>query len=260
MAINFDRVMSMDSAKAIKAEEYGWLNGIHYMAPFTSGGVGDLCGNASPQCIELCLGWYSGQAAMVADLEAGIGGVRASRIAKARLFMENRNEYMNHLARFIVRAARKAARLGKRLCIRLNGSTDLNWSKIKFRVDTRTAIMCGVLEGTMTSLPTLFFRVQFVEYTKDFKRLGKVAPNVHQTFSFSGENHSACDAALAAGHNVAVVFGNGLPKTWQGYPVIDGDKHDLRHLDPKGVVVGLTPKGAKAKRSTNGFVVRDYAA
>ena len=112
----------------------------------------------------------------------------------------------------------------------------------------------------MITLPGLFPEVQFVEYTKDFKRLGKAAPNVHQTFSFSGENHSACDAALAAGHNVAVVFGNGLPKTWQGYPVIDGDKHDLRHLDPKGVVVGLTPKGAKAKRSTNGFVVRDYAA
>lgn len=260
MAINFDRVMSMDSAKAIKAEEYGYINAIHYMAPFTSGGVGDLCGNASPQCIELCLGWYSGQAAMVADLEAGIGGVRASRIAKARMFMEDRHTYMNHLARFIFRARVKADRMGKTLCIRLNGSTDLNWSRIRFKADGRTARLVGTYEHVLITLPALFANVQFVEYTKDFKRLGKAAPNVHQTFSFSGENHSACDAALAAGHNVAVVFGNGLPKTWQGYPVIDGDKHDLRHLDPKGVVVGLTPKGAKAKRSTNGFVVRDYAA
>lgn len=257
MAINYDRIMSLDSAKAAKAEEFGWLNGIHYMAPFESGGVGDLCGNASPQCIELCLGWYSGQAAMVADLEAGIGGVRASRIAKARAFMKSRNEYMNHLARFIVRASRKARRLLKKFCARLNGSTDLNWSRIKFKVDARTAAMTGVPEGTMITLPDLFSDVQFVEYTKDFKRLGKVAPNVHQTFSFSGENHEECKAALAAGHNVAVVFGMAFPATYWGAPVINGDQHDLRHLDPKGgVIVGLTPKGAKAKRSTNGFVVR----
>jgi hypothetical protein len=31
------------------------------------------------------------------------------------------------------------------------------------------------------------------------------------------------------------------------------------HLDPKGVVVGLTPKGSKAKRDTSGFVVRQAA-
>jgi hypothetical protein len=51
-----------------------------------------------------------------------------------------------------------------------------------------------------------------------------------------------------------------MPETWNGYRVINGDEHDLRHLDPKGVVVGLSPKGHKAKRSTSGFVVRDHAA
>ena len=29
-----------------------------------------------------------------------------------------------------------------------------------------------------------------------------------------------------------------------------------RHLDPRGVIVGLSPKGTKAKRDTSGFVVR----
>jgi hypothetical protein len=53
------------------------------------------------------------------------------------------------------------------------------------------------------------------------------------------------------------VFGNGLPATWHDYPVIDGDTHDLRHLDPKGVVVGLSPKGNKAKHDRSGFVVRN---
>jgi len=32
----------------------------------------------------------------------------------------------------------------------------------------------------------------------------------------------------------------------------------LRHLDPSPVIVGLDPKGAKAKADQSGFVVRDY--
>lgn len=35
-----------------------------------------------------------------------------------------------------------------------------------------------------------------------------------------------------------------------------GTVRDLRHLDPRGAIVGLTPKGRKAKRDTSGFVVR----
>jgi hypothetical protein len=38
-----------------------------------------------------------------------------------------------------------------------------------------------------------------------------------------------------------------------GREVINGDKHDLRHLDPKKVIVGLIAKG-KAKKDFNGFV------
>jgi len=64
---------------------------------------------------------------------------------------------------------------------------------------------------------------------------------------------------LARGFNVAVVFGSGLPETYLGYPVIDGDKHDLRFLDPKGVIVGLSPKGNRAKRDESGFVIRNYS-
>ena len=31
--------------------------------------------------------------------------------------------------------------------------------------------------------------------------------------------------------------------------MINGDEHDLRFLDKKGVIVGLSPKGDKAKRA-----------
>ena len=54
---------------------------------------------------------------------------------------------------------------------------------------------------------------------------------------------------------MAVVFRDKtLPKTWQGFDVINGDNDDLRFLDPKGVIVGLYAKG-KAKQDTSGFVV-----
>ena len=52
---------------------------------------------------------------------------------------------------------------------------------------------------------------------------------------------------------------DGVTETYLGHPVINGDEHDLRFLDPKGVIVGLSPKGHKAKKDTSGFVIRNYA-
>ena len=77
------------------------------------------------------------------------------------------------------------------------------------------------------------------------------------TFSLSEVNLAAALGIVARGFNVAVVFGCERPSTWHGHTVIDGDEHDLRHLDPKGCFVGLTPKGLKAKRDHSGFVVRE---
>ena len=57
---------------------------------------------------------------------------------------------------------------------------------------------------------------------------------------------------LEAGGNIAVVFAvkkdAPLPCKFWGFPVIDGDKSDLRFNDPKGVVVGVRSKG-KAKKT-----------
>jgi hypothetical protein len=57
-----NRIFSVDNPKAAKAQSFGWLNGIHYMAPARLAGVGNLCGNASLGCINLCLGEHSGAA------------------------------------------------------------------------------------------------------------------------------------------------------------------------------------------------------
>lgn len=163
--------------------------------------------------------------------------------------MRQRQAFMALAERQIASLANSAERLGLKLVIRLNGSTDIRWERIRYG------------EGRRTLLER-FPDVTFVEYTKHFDRLATAPANLFLTFSRSETNDAEALAALQAGHNVAVVFGvrddEPLPATWNGWPVIDGTLHDLRNLDPRNVVVGLRPKGAKAKADTSGFVVRNY--
>jgi hypothetical protein len=236
-----NRIFSTDNVKASKSIAYGWLNAIHYMAPHKLAGAGNLCGDASDGCIKLCLGEHSGAAIYYPS-------VIQSRIVKARRFMKDRKAYMSDMFHAIELAYRKALRENLNLCVRPNGSTDIAWESIK--------------DYTGMTIVAAFPDIQFTDYTKSFKRAlahaqGKLPSNYHLTFSRSENNEAQCLEILRAGGNVAVVFGNALPDTWNGYRVINGDLHDLRHLDPKGVVVGLSPKGPKAKRDQSGFVVRN---
>jgi hypothetical protein len=240
-----NRIFSVDSAKAIKAQGYGYLNAIHYMAPASVAGVGNMCPKATAGCIAACLGWYSGQASMVAH-DADINSVRQSRMDKARRFMRDRAAYMADVVRSVELAERKAQRMGLRLCVRMNGSTDIAWEGIACERDGQR----------FRSLMEAFPHIQFVDYTKIASRMRRPLPaNYHLTLSRNEENDAAVAAVVAAGGNAAVVFDR-VPAMWNGMRVIDGDAHDLRHLDPRGTIVGLTPKGAKARRDTSGFVVR----
>src|SRR5271166_2865421 len=243
-----NRIFSTNSPKAIKADAYGYLNAIHYMAPHRVAGVGNLCANASPACIALCLGMWSGQAGMVRDdnnLPQG-NSVRASRIAKARRFMQERTAYMVDVVRSLELLIRKARKLGKRLCVRLNGCTDIPWEGV-------ACVRNGV---RYRNLFDAFAELEFCDYTKLAQRtLRALPPNYHLTLSRSEVNEQECIDALARGVNVAVVFAGDRPETWHGFATIDGDQHDLRQLDPRGargVVVALSPKGRKAKRDTSG--------
>ena len=82
---------------------------------------------------------------------------------------------------------------------------------------------------------------------------GELPSNYHLTFSCSETNEKIAKLVLSMGGNVAVVFRNQLPATWNGVEVVDGDESDLRFLDKQGVVVGLIEKGL-AKKDSTGFV------
>jgi hypothetical protein len=213
------------------------------LAPHKTAGVGNVCPNATPGCVASCI--------YTAGYGKGVfANVPNGRKARTVAYMRERAAFLEMLTRDI-RNARKAAKAKRaRLAVRLNVFSDIPWEKVA------------------PQLFTAFPDVQFYDYTKNASRavafaLGRGPSNYDLTFSRSETNDDDCLNVLAAGGNVAVVYGvrpslwkrGERPKDWHGYPVIDGDKTDLRFLDPAGVVVGLYAKGQGSKDRT-GFVVR----
>jgi len=224
-------LLSIDTnAKTVKGQKRGYLTGILYLAPGRLSGLINVCPHASAACDALCL-YYAGRGAF--------NSVQQARTAKTVFYVKDRETFLSTLKENVAAVIRKAKSKGMRATVRLNGTSDIGWERYT------------VIQAFKTT--------RFYDYTKNAKRMhafldGKLPSNYSLTFSRSESNEANCLAILARKGNVAVVFRKTLPKTWQGYRVIDGDKNDLRFLDPKGVVVGLKAKG-KAKTDTTGFVV-----
>jgi hypothetical protein len=224
-------LLSIDTnAKTVKGQKKGYLTGILYLAPSNLSGLINVCANASAACKAECL-YSAGRGAF--------SSVQKARTAKTVFYVKERERFLSTLAENVASVIRKAKSKGMRATVRLNGTSDIGWERY--------------------SVIQAFKATRFYDYTKNAKRMhafldGKLPKNYSLTFSRSEENESECVPILKRGGNVAVVFRKTLPKTWQGFRVIDGDKNDLRFLDPKGVVVGLIAKG-KAKTDTTGFVV-----
>ena len=266
MKIRFKRFLSVDSAKAVKAQAFGYLNGINYGAPHKLAGFGNMCSHASNGCIKVCLGVESGQAAMHKAGE--LNSVLRSRIAKTEYFMRDRSAFMAEFAYHIAKLYKEAKTAGLKSCARPNGSWDQKFESLPVSIDSNLAgslskyMQRPVIEGRYKNLMALFPEVQFVDYTKNPNRFAHKLPiNYNLTFSLSETNESTARAILASGFNVAAVFSDGLPDTYLSRPVINGDAHDLRFMDPQGgYIVGLSPKGLAAKRDQSGFLIRNYAA
>ena len=219
-------------AKTITGLTQGYLTGILYLAPARLGGLKNVCKYSSKACRFLCINQTG---------RGQFNSVQTARISKTVMLIQDEQSFLANLKINIVALVKKARRNGLQASIRLNGTSDLPWES----------------KGIMNASPS----VTFYDYTKDPIRMasylsGKFPSNYSLTFSRSENNEAKCLDVLAKGGNVAVVFRTKeLPKTWQGFKVINGDKNDLRFLDPKGVVVGLYAKGKKARNDTSGFVV-----
>lgn len=227
------RYLLSQSAKAAKSTTVGVLNRMLY---FTSG---VFCPAATVACRADCLGHTSGNMQFQSSARA-----RDSRTAWYQL---ETTAFLTQL-RAELYALREAARLqGLTPAVRLNGTSDLPWERIH------------------PELFAEFPEIQFLDYTKLRPRMrtyltearpgGCWPSNYHLTFSGDGGRPTDAQEILQLGGNVALVFWPELPKKWWDVPVIDGDLHDARFLDPKQVIVGLKAKGI-ARVDQSGFVIR----
>lgn len=229
-------LLTKANAKTTKGESLGFLTAILYMAPSVMAGRGNVCSFASPECKAVCL--YS----------AGRGkfnNVQKARLRRTNEFFDSPKAFVEVLSGDIAKHEAKAKKDGFEPAIRLNGTSDLPWESLG--------------GNFQKNLMERFPKVQFYDYTKNPNRMkaylrGEFPKNYHLTFSRSECNDPICEEILKLGGNVAVVFKKDLPKTWNGYKVVEGDKTDLRFLDDSNVIVGLTAKGDAKKIKTN-FVV-----
>lgn len=201
----------------------------------------ETCPKRSPGCSAACLHFAGNPAQYDHKTKA--------RIAKTDLFFRDRNLFLNILALELAAHVRSAARKGMKAGARLNGTSDIVWEKRKFILFPEVAAKLGREGDTIIEL---FPDVSFYDYTKIPGRTPP--PNYHLTFSESEINGASVAAEMARGMNIASVFFDELPETHLGRKVIDGDDHDYRPADPRGVVVGLKAKGVKGKADRSGFV------
>ncbi len=216
-------------AKSAKSGLY--LPLIMHLAPVRLSGY-QVCSKATAGCAAACLN------------TAGLGTfekVQQARINRTKMYFENRDAFIEMMRKELDAAQRRSRKHGKTTTVRLNGTSDIMWERLRF------------FENNTKTVFEMYPDIIFYDYTKIPVRDARPFENYSLTFSLADGNENDAKIALERGMNVAVVFRNTLPSEYLGVPVIDGDQDDLRFLDPPGVVIGLKAKG-KAIHDHTGFV------
>lgn len=221
-----------------------------YLSPERSAGRGNVCSGATEECIEGCLGPNSGRAAIIAAGEI-TNAILEARHRRTRWFFDDTDGFLAALMQDTAKHSAWCASRSRKAAQRLNGASDVPWERV-----------CPELFET-------FRGVQFYDYTKIPPHKRETLPeNYYLTHSYSGHNIADCFAALGMGRNVAAVVRVKPSESMPEYvgdinskhpladlPMIDGDVHDQRFLDPQNVVVGLRAKGKLRKIFNTPFVI-----
>lgn len=228
-----------------------------HLSPANESGF-QCCAWHTTGCAQSCL-HYTGD-------PQRMGGKLKGRFSKTLFLAKRPDDFLRQLYKEIEEFRQLAQRDGRHLSIRLNATSDIPWEASKYSI--KDGIGKQLVRQVMHHFPDVFF----YDYTKSPGRMdnflsGRNFPrNYHLTYSRSEHATSPmiADGILERGGNVAIVFNvhrrHPLPNFWLSrtghkFPIINGDLHDLRILDPKGVVVGLRAKG-DALWDKSGFVVQ----
>ena len=224
------KLLNIDkNAKTVKGQKKGYRTAILYLAPSTQSGF-QVCPMASEGCKKACL-YTAGHGAF--------SNVQQGRINKTRWFMQDRQSFLTQLKKEISNHIKNCDKKGYIPCVRLNGTSDISWENY------------NIIQA--------FPNVQFYDYTKIYKRAlkyvnGQYPSNYHITYSLNEDNKKEAFEILKLRGNISAVFRKYLPKTYQGYTVINADDTDLRFTDDNNIIAGLVAKG-QAKKDYSGFVL-----
>ncbi|MBW2673877.1 MAG: hypothetical protein JRD89_10760 [Deltaproteobacteria bacterium] len=187
-----------------------------------------LCVGSSTACRSTCL-LYSGLNP-IADSQVPI------KLARTEALLKEPVAWLRMLVAAVQWHVDWCARRSLEPYLRPNLLSDIPWERV-----------CPELVAHLQ-------QVRWYDYTKVSGR--EYDPERYDmTFSFNGQNERACVRELSRGIRCAVVFWLPHPCTrhrqpcdsvtelsFLGQPVLDGDLHDLRPLDPQGSVIGLSYK------------------
>lgn len=248
------KLLTMRSAKIDKSGGAGFLSVILHLEPatrFEGAAISfQSCLWATAGCIKACLR-FGGR--------MRFRGGAFARLWRSWLLADYPEIFFAMLTKEIAAAERKARRRGLGFTVRLNGTSDLTWESMP------------IAAAGGRNIFEVFPEVQFYDYTKSPDRPLQVRiANYHIVYSHNEKSAAGREGEiLAAGGSIAMVFdlkGRSMPSRFKiggrSYPVIDGDITDLRHLDPRGVIVGLkykkafSPRTRKAIEPPAGFVVK----
>ena len=256
------KLLTIGNPKTEKSVNFGFLTAVLHLAPSNLSGIANVCSRATKGCIAACLN-TAGRGGIIKAGEI-TNAIQLCRIARTRFLFEDTREFLSKLDSEIASHVRASRKLGLTPAVRLNGTSDLDWSKLPTK-------NWGELSADLIRFRSESDKVVFYDYTK---RADLFDTYMQKRFpielAFSRAETDANKRVAAAilrrpgtGGRVAAVFdtpkGKALPETFNGVSVVDGDEHDLifKHAGP--VVIGLRAKG-KARRDSTGFVVRTFPA
>ena len=213
-------ILSFNQTKMLKSEHYQHVSAALQLAPAFNYKGHCTCPWAG-KCAHTCIA-HCGLNSMEIPQEA--------QKRRTRLYYDDRKQFISLLVADIYSLLRKAERENAKPTLRLNCLSDVPFHK---------------------DIPEIFSdfkEIQFIDYTKEFARLFEDLPeNYHLTYSLNEKSPKDATKRIFSGtpYNVAQVYTGERPEKIHGFPTIDGDLSDLRHLDPRGHVVALKYKNAR---------------
>lgn len=280
----FELLTVENDPKTSKGAALGYLTGVLYLAPADTSGR-EVCPFRTAGCTAVCLntagrgGMSAGNATFAAPngVQVPDNAVQRARIRRTNLYFTSFPMFALMVIADILRVITRAEKLGLRPAIRLNGTSDIDWTR-------RIVATVVHSDGSSRDLNIfeLFPGVEFYDYSKNPLLIQRFAANLlprnyHVTASWS-ERVTLQQFAewLDWGVNVAVPFKSdsgrfGVQELERVFEkslrtagtrfhgpllAINGDESDLRFLDGRrGVMVALKAKG-RARKDRSGFVCR----